>query len=104
VAEGFNVDASQLYRHASNVRAVQEQLTAIKGASRAIAQNDAAYGLLCGWISAILEGRHVRQDTLYTYVEENLSLAIEALNATAKDYESTDSAAHDRIHQAGRMG
>jgi hypothetical protein len=104
VAEGFNVDAAQLHRHAANVRAVQDQLSAIKGASRAIAQNDAAYGLLCGWIAAILEARHVRQDVLYTYVEENLSLAAEALTATAKDYESTDSAASDRIRQAGRVG
>ena len=104
MAEGFHVEPSQLHRHAANVRAVQDQLAAIKGASRAIAQNDQAYGLLCGWISGILESRHVRQDALYAYVEENLSLAAQALTATAKEYESADSSVSDRIRRAGGVG
>ena len=101
MAQGFNVDAAQLHRHAANVRAVRDQLTAIKTASHAITQNDQAYGLLCGWISGILEARHARQDQLYTYVEENLALAADALVATAKDYEAADSAASERIRRAG---
>jgi hypothetical protein len=104
MAEGFNVDAAQLHRHAANVQAVRDQLAAIKSASRAIAQNDQAYGLLCGWIAAILEARHVKQDQLYTYVEENLSLAAGALTATATEYEASDTASADRIRQAGRVG
>lgn len=101
MADGFNVDPAQLRRHVASVRAVQDQLAAIKGASQAIGQNNAAYGLLCGWISAILEARHQKQDALYAYVEENLTLAAEALAATARDYESVDTAASDRIRQAG---
>ena len=104
MTDEFNVDLAQLYRHAGHVRAVQDQLAAIKGASSAIAQNDAAYGLLCGWIAAILEARHQKQDTLYAYVEENLQLAADALIATAREYESTDSAASERIRHAGRAG
>lgn len=104
MAEGFHVDSAQLHRHAANVRAVQSQLTAIKDASRAISQNDQAYGLLCGWISAILEHRHAGQDKLYQLVEENLGLAAEALTATADEYDASDSSAQGRIRQAGGIG
>lgn len=34
--DAFQVDSSQLFRHAANVRAVRDQLAAIKGASGAI--------------------------------------------------------------------
>ncbi|GLZ02084.1 type VII secretion target [Actinoplanes sp. NBRC 103695] len=99
MAESFNVDAAQLRRHAAHVQAVRDQLGAIKSASAAIGQNDAAYGLLCGWIAGILEARHRRQDTLYSYVEENLTLAAEA--PTANDYEATDTDASERIRRSG---
>ncbi|GIF02301.1 hypothetical protein [Paractinoplanes rishiriensis] len=39
---------------------------------------------------------------MYTYVEENLELAAEALIATAREYEASDTAASDGIRQAGR--
>jgi hypothetical protein len=104
VSDAFHVDSSQLFRHAANVRAVRDQLTAIKGASRAISQDDSAYGLLCGWISAILERRHGGQDQLYTYVEENLQLLAEALDSTGRDYDAVDSDAQSRIRAAGGLG
>lgn len=104
MADFFHVDVPQLHRHASNVQAVRDQLGAIKGASQAIAQDDSAYGLLCGWISGILERRHQEAEELFTAVEENLQLAAEAISATGKDYEATDSAAHSQIMKAGRLG
>jgi hypothetical protein len=103
VSDAFQVDSSQLYRHAANVRAVRDQLAAIKGASGAISQDDSAYGLLCGWISAILERRHDGQNQLYTYVEENLQLLAEALDATGRDYDTVDSQARGAIRTAGGM-
>ncbi|GAA2564735.1 hypothetical protein GCM10010435_41490 [Winogradskya consettensis] len=104
MSDAFQVDSSQLLRHAANVRAVRDQLTAIKGASSAISQDDAAYGLLCGWISAILERRHNGQDQLYTYVEENLELLAEALDATGRDYDAADGNAQSGIRAAGGLG
>jgi hypothetical protein len=104
VPEAFQVDSSQLFRHAANVRAVRDQLTAIKGASTAISQDDSAYGLLCGWISAILERRHGGQDELYTYVEENLRLLADALDSTGRDYDAVDGDAQSRIRAAGGRG
>lgn len=91
-------------RHAGKVAAVRDRLTEVKSASRAISQDDTAYGLLCGWISAILEHRHAGQDELYTFVQENLELAVDALTAAAREYEAVDAAMQDRIRRAGGLG
>jgi len=104
VSDAFQVDSSQLYRHASNVMAVRDQLTAIKDASTAISADHSAYGLLCGWISGILESRHAGQDALYVYVEENLRLMADAVTAAGRDYDATDASAHDRIKASGGVG
>lgn len=103
MSDAFQVDSSQLFRHAANVRAVRDQLAAVKGASSAISQDDSAYGMLCGWISAILERRHGGQDQLYAYVEENLQLLAEALDATGRDYDAVDGNAHRTIRAAGGL-
>ncbi|MFG1992003.1 hypothetical protein ACGFJ7_18690 [Actinoplanes sp. NPDC048988] len=102
--DAFQVDSSQLFRHAANVRAIRDQLSEIKGASRAIAQDDSAYGLLCGWMSAILERRHGAQDQLYAYAGENLDLLAEALDATGRDYDAADGNAQSIIRAAGGRG
>lgn len=102
--DDFQVDPSQLFRHAANVRAVRDQLAAVKGASSAISQDDSAYGELCGWMSAILERRHGGQDRLYSYVEENLELLAEALDATGRDYDAADGSAQRTIRAAGGPG
>ena len=104
MSDAFQVDSSQLYRHASNVMAVRDQLTAIKDASTAISADHSAYGLLCGWISGILESRHAGQDALYVYVEENLRLMADAVTAAGRDYDATDASAHDRIKASGGVG
>ena len=101
MADGFSVDARQIRAHATRIDAVQQRFAAVKAASAAIAQDDEAYGLLCGWMSAILEKRHVRQDQLYAYVEENLRLAADALIRTSQDYDEVDDGAARRIRQAG---
>ncbi|MGA5303740.1 type VII secretion target [Nucisporomicrobium flavum] len=102
--DAFQVDSSQLFRHAANVRAVRDQLAAVTSASAAISQDDSAYGLLCGWISAILERRHDSQDELYTYAGENLQLLADALEATGRDYEAVDADAGRMIRDAGGLG
>ena len=102
--DAFRVESSQLFKHAANVRAVRDQLTAVKAASSAISQDDSAYGVLCGWISAILERRHAGQDELYAYAEENLQLLADALDAAGRDYDDADRNAQDNIRAAGGLG
>lgn len=101
VADEFLVDAAQIRRHAGNIEAVRARFAAIRAASAHIAQDHSAYGLLCSWLPAVLEGRHQRQDSLVAYVEENLSLAADELAAVADAYEEVDAGAADAIRRAG---
>ncbi|AGZ46446.1 type VII secretion target [Actinoplanes friuliensis] len=101
MADGFQVDAAQIRRHIAGLEAVRSRFGAVKSASAAISQDDGAYGLLCSWLPAVLEGRHRRQDELLAYVEENLTLAADSLTAVAGDYEDTDNAAADAVRKAG---
>ncbi|MET8122291.1 type VII secretion target [Micromonospora sp. NPDC005189] len=101
MSDGFEVDAEQIRQHARNIEALRARFSAVKNASAHIAQDDAAYGLLCGWISGILEGRHNRQDELITYVEENLSLVVKGLGTTADNYDSADGDADTTIRKVG---
>jgi hypothetical protein len=90
MAQGYIVDPEQLRAHARNLDELKSRFEAVKSASSHIAQDDEAYGQLCGWISGILEERHSRQDGLVAYVEENISLAAEAIRASADAYEESD--------------
>ena len=101
MSDGFAIDADQLRTHAQSVDAMRARFGAVKGASSHIAQDDAAYGLLCGWISAVLEGRHTRQDELIAAVENNLTLVAERLRSAADSYDGTDQEAAESIRQAG---
>ncbi|MGI5520163.1 type VII secretion target [Micromonospora sp. CA-259024] len=88
--DGFAVDADEIRAHARNIEALAGRFAAVKAASGHIAQDDSAYGLLCGWISGVLESKHVRQDELFAAVEENLTLAAIGLRQTADDYDTVD--------------
>jgi hypothetical protein len=97
----FRVEIEQLRAHARNVQAVRDRFSAVQAASANITQNDQAYGLLCGWISAVLEGRHQKQDELIAYVAENLDIAARELELSADAYDSVDNDGADRLNQIG---
>jgi hypothetical protein len=97
MGDGYGVDIEQLRTHAGNIEQLRDRFAAVKDASTHIAQDDQAYGLLCGWISAILEGRHQRQDELVAYVEENLSLVATSLRDAADVYEEMEAGTADTM-------
>lgn len=97
MADGFAVVAEQLRAHARNVESVRDRFGAVKAASAHITQNDAAYGMLCRWMPAVLESRHVKQDELFGYVEENLSLVAQRLRQAAERYDGADRSAADDL-------
>ncbi|MDG4806716.1 type VII secretion target [Micromonospora sp. WMMD1120] len=98
---GFEVDADQIRQHARNIEALRARFAAVKAASAHITQDDAAYGLLCGWIAGVLEGRHTRQDELIAYAEENLALVVEGLGTTADNYDNADLESDNTIRKVG---
>jgi len=99
MGDKYTVDPEELRRHAGNVESLKDRFGAVKGASTHITQDDRAYGLLCGWISAILEGRHTKQDELVAYVEENLGIVARELRDTAADYEARDAQTADVMNK-----
>jgi hypothetical protein len=104
MVNGFHVDVEQLRTHVRNIDAVRSRFGAVKSASTHIAQDDQAYGLLCGWISGILEDKHHKTDELIAYVEENLGLVGTELTSVANDYAAMDNTAADRIKAVGVVG
>ena len=61
MADGFSADSEQIREHAAKISAVRDRFAAITAASAAITRDDAAYGLLCGWMSGVLQERHETQ-------------------------------------------
>jgi hypothetical protein len=98
----YEVDTEQLRTHAANVDAIKERFAAVKAASAHIAQDDQAYGLLCGWIAGVLEGRHTTQDELHSFAENNLALVAQELRQSADDYDAMEDDNKRRIHAAGK--
>ena len=98
---GFKVDIQQLRTHAQNVQAVRQRFDAVQAASGHITGDDQAYGLLCGWISGVLEGRHRKQDDLIAYVAESLDIVSRELDLSADAYDTLDNDEADRLKQIG---
>ncbi|MGW5052728.1 type VII secretion target [Actinokineospora sp. NPDC004072] len=98
---GFKVDIQQLRTHAQNVQAVRQRFDAVQSASSHIARDDQAYGLLCGWIAGVLEGRHQKQDELLAYVAENLDIASRELELSADAYDEVDNDSADKLNRIG---
>ncbi|MET7966418.1 type VII secretion target [Micromonospora sp. NPDC005305] len=99
---GWAADPEQIRAHAAYVEGLRARFDAVRGASAHIARDDQAYGLLCGWISAILEDRHTRQDELVAYVDENLRLVADGLRRTADSYDGVDGDAASSMEAISR--
>jgi hypothetical protein len=101
---GFNVEAEQLRAHAGSIDAIKQRFAKVKSASSHIMADDQAYGLLCGWISGVLEGRHTEIDAVIATVENNLELVAKELRASADTYVAADQDNADRVRSAGGGG
>ncbi|HEX7307782.1 type VII secretion target [Lentzea sp.] len=97
----FRVEAEQLKAHAQSIDAIKQRFAKVKAASSHIAGDDQAYGVLCGWISAVLEGRHTEIDGVIATVEHNLELVAKELRASAETYAATDQDTVERLKSAG---
>lgn len=105
MSDGYGTDTSQLRTHATHIEALRARFAAVKGASAHIRQDDQAYGLLCGWISGLLEGKHARYDEAVAYAEENLTLVADGLRKNADSYEAVEADASTSMkHLGSRLG
>jgi len=69
----------QIVRHAGHIEAVRLRFVAVHAASAVVVGDETVYGRLCRWIIDTVLEKHVRQDELVAYVEENLRLITEGL-------------------------
>lgn len=69
----------QILRHAGHVEAVRVRFAAVHDASAVVVGDETVYGRLCRWIIGTVLEKHVRQDELVAYVEENLRLIVAGL-------------------------
>ena len=88
---GFTVELEELRVHARNLDAFQAQFDRVAAASKHIATDSQAYGMLCAWIGLVLEGRHQRQDQLVNFASGNLGLASRAMTNQVGIYEEAES-------------
>ncbi|MEH0927044.1 type VII secretion target [Micromonospora sp. CPCC 205558] len=100
--ESLSVDTDQIRAHARNIDTLRARFDAVKGASAFIVGDEQAYGLLCGWIAGVLDGRHTRQDELIAYVEENLVLVAAQLRKTADSYDAAETDTTGMLGVIGR--
>jgi hypothetical protein len=95
--DGFSVDIAQIRAHAGVVEQIADRFGAVEGASAHISGDESAYGFLCGWIAAVLEGRHAEQDALFEAVRQNLVKVAQRLRETADRYESVEADIDDLV-------
>jgi hypothetical protein len=95
--EQFQVKSSDLVSHAVEVNGIGDGLGAAKQAGEAVRVDTGAYGQLCQFVPAILNG-------LQSHVIEGLGAAVtsahdtaDALRSTAADYDAADGNAADRL-------
>ena len=71
--------SDQIVRHAGHIEAVRVRFAAVHAASAVVVGDETVYGRLCRWIINTVLEKHVRQDELVEYVEENLRLIVAGL-------------------------
>jgi hypothetical protein len=104
MTDHFDVVVGELRTHARNIDAIRARFAAVKGASSHISQDDQAYGMLCGWISGILEEKHTRYDQVLAKVEKNLDLVVQSLQLSANDYQAVEDANAALMRATGEEG
>jgi hypothetical protein len=90
MGQGYEVNPEQMAQLSTRFADFATEFDAILTASQAISQDDEAYGILCAWIPAVLEGRHEAFDEMMRYGQENFTLLSEAIKSTAENYENAE--------------
>jgi hypothetical protein len=100
VSEGqFQVTPSDLVSHASEVDGIGDGLDTAKRAGEAVRVDTGAYGQLCQFVPALINGL---QTTLIDGIGGAVTAAhdtADALRSTATDYDAADGNAADRLRK-----
>jgi Excreted virulence factor EspC, type VII ESX diderm len=96
-ASEFQVDPASLAAHAATVDRVGDGLTAAADAGRTVQTDTGAYGQLCQFVPALLNGlQRAMVDGMATAAGSVHDTA-ESVRSVAADYGNADAAAADRL-------
>lgn len=92
----FQVDSAALMSHAGEVDAIGEGLASAAQAGQAVRTDVGAYGRLCQFVPALLNGLQQMVDGMKSAAASAHDTA-DALRSVAASYDATDGNAADRI-------
>jgi hypothetical protein len=93
----FQVDSASLILHAGTVDRVGDGLTTAADAGRAVHTDAGAYGQLCQFVPALLNGLQQATVEGMTTAADSVHETADALRSVAAAYDGADTAAADRI-------
>jgi hypothetical protein len=100
MSDAFQVNAASLASHAGEVDAIGDGLTAAAQAGQAVQTGAGAYGRLCQFVPALLNGLQQSMVDGMTTAAGSAHDTADALRSVAASYDATDRGAADRIRNA----
>jgi len=93
----FQVDSAALVSHAGEVDAIGDGLVSAAQAGQSVRTDPGAYGQLCQFVPALLNGLQQSMVDGMTTAAGSAHDTADALRSVATSYDSTDGGAADRI-------
>jgi hypothetical protein len=93
----FQVNSASLVSHAGEVDTIGDGLTSAAQAGRSIQTDTGAYGRLCQFVPALLNGLQESMVDAMNTAAGSAHDTADALRSVAASYDSTDGSAADRI-------
>jgi HPt (histidine-containing phosphotransfer) domain-containing protein len=93
----FQVDSASLMAHAGAVDAIGDGITTASDAGLAVTTDNGAYGQLCQFVPALLNGLQQAMADGMTTAARAAHETADSLRSVAAAYDSADEAAADRV-------
>ena len=100
----LHVDLDTLHHHTGRLRRLENDLAEAAGAARHADLHDGAFGLLCGFLPAVVGGALEAAASALDDATRSVDEAADGVRAMARAWDATDRAAVDRLrHLTGRL-
>jgi hypothetical protein len=97
VSDHFQVDSAALTSHAGEVDTIGDGLTTAAQAGQAVQTDTGAYGKLCQFVPAILNGLQQAMVDGMTTAAQSAHDTADSLRAVAADYDTADTNSANRL-------
>jgi hypothetical protein len=103
VSGGFQVDTGVLRQHAARVGQVAGDIGTAQSAAGSSDIHGGAFGVLCGFLPAIISGTDAAARDAIAAVREATDGIVSELGAMARSIDETDQAVEARMQQIARV-